>query len=239
MVTSSDATAVIGATSHRTDDDDDGVAIQIRRIDIKQGALDFSDDSLGGGFATSIREFNGTINGISSDRSTRSQLALEGRVDEFGYAKVTGSLNPFLPRDRSTARFEFRNLDVAKVTPYAVRFAGYKIASGRMSLDLNYRVRNNLIEGDNKILIEQFTLGEKVESPGALNLPLELAIALLRLYKRWISPMLPSACRYHPTCSEYMMDAIARYGVVRGVWMGVRRIGRCHPFHEGGFDPVR
>ena len=67
----------------------------------------------------------------------------------------------------------------------------------------------------------------------------ELAIALLRLYKRWISPMLPSACRYHPTCSEYMMDAIARYGVVRGVWMGVRRIGRCHPFHEGGFDPVR
>ena len=67
----------------------------------------------------------------------------------------------------------------------------------------------------------------------------ELSIALLRLYKRWISPMLPSACRYHPTCSEYMMDAIARYGVVRGVWMGVRRIGRCHPFHEGGFDPVR
>ena len=67
----------------------------------------------------------------------------------------------------------------------------------------------------------------------------ELAIALLRFYKRWISPMLPSACRYHPTCSEYMMDAIARYGVLRGVWMGVRRIGRCHPFHEGGFDPVR
>ncbi|MFM2124410.1 MAG: rane protein insertion efficiency factor YidD [Acidobacteriota bacterium] len=67
----------------------------------------------------------------------------------------------------------------------------------------------------------------------------ELALALLRFYKRWISPMLPSACRYHPTCSEYMMDAIARYGVLRGVWMGVRRIGRCHPFHEGGFDPVR
>ena len=67
----------------------------------------------------------------------------------------------------------------------------------------------------------------------------ELAIALLRFYKRWISPMLPSACRYRPTCSEYMMDAVARYGAVRGVWMGVRRIGRCHPFHEGGFDPVR
>jgi hypothetical protein len=154
--------------------------MSIRRINIKQGALDFSDDSLGGGFSTSIHELNGTLNGISSDRSTRSQLALEGRVDEFGYAKVTGSLNPFIPRDRSNVRVEFRNLDVTRVTPYAVRFAGYKIASGRLSLDLNYRVRNNLIEGDNKILLEDFTLGEKVDSPGALDLPLGLAIALLK-----------------------------------------------------------
>lgn len=66
-----------------------------------------------------------------------------------------------------------------------------------------------------------------------------LALALLRFYKRWISPMLPSACRFHPTCSEYMMDAITTHGVARGVWMGLRRLGRCHPFHEGGFDPVR
>jgi hypothetical protein len=155
-------------------------AIQIRRIDIRQGALDFADDNVAGGFATSIREFNGTINGISSDRSTRSQLALEGRVDEFGFARVSGSLNPFQPRDRSNVRVEFRNLDVAKVTPYAVRFAGYKIASGRLSLDLNYRVRNNLIEGDNQIVLDQFTLGEKVATPGALDLPLGLAIAILK-----------------------------------------------------------
>ncbi len=175
------AAASPAATAPAADDDEDSaIAVQIRRIDIKQGALDFSDDSLGGGFATSIREFNGTINGISSDRGTRSQIALEGRVDEFGYARVSGSLNPFLPRDRSNVRLEFRNLDVAKVTPYAVRFAGYKIASGRMSLDLNYRVRNNLIEGDNQIVLEQFTLGEKVDSPGALDLPLGLAIALLK-----------------------------------------------------------
>lgn len=174
------ATTTPAPAATDADGEDATVAVQIRRIDIKQGALDFSDDSLGGGFATSIREFNGTINGISSDRGTRSQLAIEGRVDEYGYAKVTGSLNPFLPRDRSNVRVEFRNLDVAKVTPYAVRFAGYKIASGRMSLDLNYRVRNNLIEGDNQIVLEQFTLGEKIATPGALDLPLELAIALLK-----------------------------------------------------------
>lgn len=157
-----------------------GNALQIRRVNIKDGAIDFSDNGIGGGFSAAIRELNGTLNGISSDRATRSQLALEGRVDEYGYARVTGSLNPFQPRDRSNVRVEFRNLEVARVTPYAVRFAGYKIASGRMSLDLDYRVRNNLIEGDNRIVLDQFTLGEKVESPGALDLPLELAIALLK-----------------------------------------------------------
>jgi putative membrane protein insertion efficiency factor len=66
-----------------------------------------------------------------------------------------------------------------------------------------------------------------------------LALSSLQFYKRWLSPMLPSACRFHPTCSEYMMQAITAHGVLRGAWMGIRRIGRCHPFHEGGFDPVR
>jgi uncharacterized protein len=51
--------------------------------------------------------------------------------------------------------------------------------------------------------------------------------------------MLPSACRFHPTCSEYMREAIERHGSLRGVWMGLRRLVRCHPFQPGGFDPVR
>jgi putative membrane protein insertion efficiency factor len=66
-----------------------------------------------------------------------------------------------------------------------------------------------------------------------------VVIAALGFYKRFLSPMLPSACRYHPTCSEYMMEAVDRYGVRRGIWMGTLRLLRCHPFHEGGFDPVR
>jgi putative membrane protein insertion efficiency factor len=67
----------------------------------------------------------------------------------------------------------------------------------------------------------------------------EILIGTLRLYKRWISPALPSACRFSPTCSEYMMDAIAKHGAVGGVARGVRRLLRCHPFHAGGYDPVR
>jgi uncharacterized protein len=64
-------------------------------------------------------------------------------------------------------------------------------------------------------------------------------IATLRLYQRFVSPMLPSACRFHPTCSEYMIEAVDKYGALRGVGRGLLRLLRCHPFHQGGFDPVR
>jgi putative membrane protein insertion efficiency factor len=66
-----------------------------------------------------------------------------------------------------------------------------------------------------------------------------VVIVLLKGYKRFLSPLLPSACRYYPTCSEYMAEAVGKHGAVRGVWMGLVRLGRCHPFHEGGYDPVR
>jgi len=65
-----------------------------------------------------------------------------------------------------------------------------------------------------------------------------MLIAMLRGYKRFISPLLPPACRYQPTCSEYAMDAIELHGVLRGGWMALRRLLRCHPFSRGGFDPV-
>ena len=66
-----------------------------------------------------------------------------------------------------------------------------------------------------------------------------LLIGGLKAYKWTLSPVLPSACRFYPTCSEYMREAVERYGAAKGVWMGVRRLLRCHPFQAGGFDPVR
>ncbi|MBR2683607.1 MAG: membrane protein insertion efficiency factor YidD [Atopobiaceae bacterium] len=63
-------------------------------------------------------------------------------------------------------------------------------------------------------------------------------LAAIRWYQRYISPLLGSHCIYSPTCSEYTLEAIERYGVAKGIWLGAKRIARCHPFHKGGYDPV-
>lgn len=63
-------------------------------------------------------------------------------------------------------------------------------------------------------------------------------IFILHCYKYAISPWLPPACRFTPTCSEYFLEAVTRNGALRGSWQGIRRLLRCHPFHRGGFDPV-
>jgi len=65
-----------------------------------------------------------------------------------------------------------------------------------------------------------------------------IALAMIRFYKRFLSPLLPSACRFEPTCSVYTYQAIEKYGVFKGGWMGIKRISRCHPFNPGGYDPV-
>jgi hypothetical protein len=65
-----------------------------------------------------------------------------------------------------------------------------------------------------------------------------VALFLIRFYQRFISPLLGSNCRFYPSCSQYTYEAVAKYGVAKGTWMGVKRIARCQPWHPGGYDPV-
>lgn len=73
---------------------------------------------------------------------------------------------------------------------------------------------------------------------GVSAIPRRIGILLIRGYQRFISPALPPSCRYTPTCSQYTLEAVQKYGLGRGSWLGLKRLLRCHPFHRGGFDPV-
>jgi outer membrane protein OmpA-like peptidoglycan-associated protein len=154
--------------------------VRIGTLRVQDSRLKFTDLSLLPQFSAVIHKLNGTIVGLSTKRGSRSQIELDGAVDEYGLARIRGALNPLAPRENTDVNVVFRNIDMVSQSPYAMKFAGYRIAAGRMSLDLRYQVRNSQLAGDNKIVIDQLTLGEKVESPNATKLPVALAINILK-----------------------------------------------------------
>ncbi len=66
----------------------------------------------------------------------------------------------------------------------------------------------------------------------------EFALKLIKLYQLTISQVTPPSCRFSPTCSQYTYDAVLKFGFLKGVWLGTKRLARCHPFHQGGYDPI-
>jgi outer membrane protein OmpA-like peptidoglycan-associated protein len=146
---------------------------------IESGSVDFSDLSLPLPFRTDIQEFGGKISALASDTAEPSELDFAGRVGEFGEAKITGELIALDPLQKSEVRVQFRNVSLPDLSPYTVDFAGRKLAAGKLNLDLNYALDQGNIVGKNNIVIDKIKLGEKVENPDALDLPLGLAVALL------------------------------------------------------------
>ena len=154
--------------------------VNIQRIRVNKGELYFADLTLTPQFGTRIHDLSGTVNSLSTRPGSKAQMKLEGAVDEYGLARFSGDLTPFAPTDYMNVTATFRNVELTSMTPYSAKFAGYRIASGKLDADLEYFIQQRQLKGDNKIIVDQLTLGERVESPDAVNLPLELAIALLK-----------------------------------------------------------
>ncbi|MCW5575084.1 MAG: DUF748 domain-containing protein [Burkholderiales bacterium] len=155
------------------------LAVNIDRVSVERGNMDFTDLSLVLPFSTHIQSLGGSISGLSSAPESRASLKFEGRIEDYGLARAEGAIQPFAPKKFTDIAVVFRNVELTPMSPYTATFAGRKIASGKLSLDLQYKLDNSKLAGDNKVLLEQFTLGERVDSPTAVNLPLDLAIALL------------------------------------------------------------
>lgn len=165
--------------------------VEIGPISLMDGSSDFSDLSLPFPFETHIHDLNGDISALHFFETKPSKISLEGKIDKYGYTEITGELLPFKVKKSADINILFKNIDLPTLTPYSGKFVGYAIESGKLSMDLNYHIEDATLEGDNKINIDTLTLGEKVESPDAANLPLKLAVALLKDSKGQIDIDLP------------------------------------------------
>lgn len=157
----------------------DAFPLAIDRLRIVGANMEFADLSLTPQFGTRMHDLGGIVTGLSTNPATTAQVELDGKVNDYGSARVRGSIQPFRATDFTDLKLTFRNLEMAELTPYSGKFAGRRIDSGKLSVDLEYKIKDRQLAGENKFIVNKLKLGERVDSPDALHLPLDLAIALL------------------------------------------------------------
>jgi hypothetical protein len=154
--------------------------VRIDTVAMENGSLNFADFWIQPNYRVGIEQLNGNIIGLSSDPASRATLDLEGKVDRYAPATIKGTMNLLSADLYTDINLKFAGVDMTSVTPYSGRFAGYKIEKGKLSIDVTYQVENRALIAQQKFVIDQLQLGEKVESPDAVSLPLKLAVALLK-----------------------------------------------------------
>ena len=176
-VNASDTNTTEAAETNATEKS--GMPIRIVKLKIENGNADFEDDSLPIPFNTHIHDLNGFVYGISSLQEETSYVKLDGIIDSYGSAKISGSLNSAKPRDYTDIDVVFRNIDLKNMSGYSGKFAGRKIDNGKLFLNLNYEILKSQMLGENSVVIKKMEFGDDVESEDAVSLPLDLAVALL------------------------------------------------------------
>lgn len=153
---------------------------EVLDITLSEGEIDFSDESLILPFRTRIDSTRGSIKDVASFGGTAGTLEVEGQIEDYGLARTSGTIrvnDPFAATDIKAA---FRNINMATLTPYSAQFAGYAIKAGRLDIDMDYRVKDRMLQADHRIIATNLTLGEAVEggeSPGFL---VKLAVSLMK-----------------------------------------------------------
>ena len=167
------------------------LAIRIGEVSLKDGSANFADFSLRPNFATAVQQLNGRIGTLDSTSNKPAPVDISGKVDRYAPVSIKGSLTPFDPMQSLDIATQFKQVELTTLTPYSGKFAGYRIRKGRLNLDLHYRINDGKLNAENKVLVEQLQLGERVDSPDAVDLPIRLAVALLKDTQGRISIELP------------------------------------------------
>ena len=151
---------------------------KINKVEFLKGSTNFSDLSLILPFSAHIKQLSGSVKDISSTQNTVTKIAMAGLVAGISPVNIKGNINP--DKGNSELTLDFNSMPLPLATPYMAEFAGRKVEKGNMSLALSYKIKNNKLTSSNKLLIDQLVLGDEVEHPNAVSLPLDLAIALLK-----------------------------------------------------------
>lgn len=156
------------------------IKVALAGIEINDGALDFSDLSLPLPFSTHVGQLNGNISTLATDGKEPTKIKLKGQINEYGLAHIRGTISPLDPIKHTDIGLEFLNLKLPHASPYSAQFAGRKIDEGKLDLKLQYRINKGLLAGENDVVLSDLSLGETIDHPEAIDLPLDLAIALLK-----------------------------------------------------------
>ena len=167
-------------TVKKEDDKSSKTKLDIGPVNIKNGIFSFEDKNLPIPFKTTVTKLNGKISEFKNKKSSTTNLEVKGVVDEYGVAKITGVVHPNNIKLLTDINMIFSNIAIQNFTPYSGKFVGREIKSGKLDLDLKYNIEKSNLEAKNNIVISKLELGEKIESPDAVSLPLDIAIALLR-----------------------------------------------------------
>ncbi len=154
--------------------------IRIDALTLQGGTVSFTDRHMPSTFATTMYRLGGRVSGMASDPEMQADVDLRGQLENHSPLAITGKLNP-LSRDLfADLTLSFKDIDLTPMSPYSGTYVGYIIAKGKLNLDLNYHIEHQQIDAENRVMIDQFTFGDKVESDKATSLPVGLAIALLK-----------------------------------------------------------
>lgn len=158
----------------------DKLTLVIGKLGFTQGSTFFADNSLTPNFAASIEQLEGEISQLSSISAKPAKVDITGKIDKYAPVTLKGEINPLLAMPYLDLALKFANVELTSVNPYSGTYAGYYIDKGQLSLDLNYQLKDNQLQGSNHMVVDQLTLGKPSDSSLATSLPVTLAIALLQ-----------------------------------------------------------
>ena len=168
-----------------------GKKISIETVTMQDGVISFTDRHTRTEYSTTMVNLGGRISGLSSEESKFADVDLRGNLENHSPLRITGKINPLRDDLFVDLKASFTDIELSPVTPYSGTYLGYAVDRGKLFLDLKYLIQNKKLDSENKIFIDQLTFGEKIDSEKATNLPVRLAVALLKDRKGEIHLDLP------------------------------------------------